>query len=126
MRVTSFRIGTGADSAEVIVSRIRQGQAGSLVSNFNRWRGQVGLDPIATESDGNMQYGTVAGQPGMFVTYTGAVADGAAPKQVSVAMTIVGGDDWFIKMLGPQSTVTAQQDAFKQFVNTLKFSPESK
>jgi hypothetical protein len=126
MRVTSFRVGSGADSAEIIISRIRQGQAGSLVSNFNRWRGQVGLDPIATESDGNMQYGIVAGQPGMFVTYTGPAADGAAPKQVSVAMTIVGADDWFIKMLGPQSTVTAQQDTFRQFVNSLKFSPESK
>lgn len=126
MRVTSFRVGTGADSAEVIVSRIRQGQAGSLVSNFNRWRGQVGLDPIATESDGNMQYGNVAGQPGMFVTYTGPAAAGASPKQVNVAMTIVGGDDWFIKMLGPQTVVTAQQETFRTFVNSLKFSPESK
>lgn len=126
MRVTSFRVGTGADSAEVIISRIRQGQSGSLVSNFNRWRGQVGLEPITTESDGAMQYGSVAGQPGMFVVYTGPAVDGAAAKQVSVAMTILGGDDWFIKMLGPQTVVSAQQDAFRQFVNSLKFSPESK
>jgi hypothetical protein len=126
MRVTSFRVGSGADSAEVIISRIQQGQAGSLVSNFNRWRGQVGLDPIQSESDGGMQYGTIAGQPGMFVTYTGPAADGAASKQVLVAMTIVGADDWFIKLLGPQSTVSAQQEVFRQFVNSLKFSPESK
>jgi hypothetical protein len=73
-----------------------------------------------------MQYGSVAGQPGMFVNYTGPAAPGESPKQVNVAMTIVGGDDWFIKMLGPKSVVTAQQETFRTFVNSLKFSPESK
>jgi len=126
MRVTSFRVGSGAQQAEVIVSRIAQGQSGSMLDNLNRWRGQVGLPPIANQSDGGMQFGQVGGQPGMLVSFTGPAEAGATPKQLLVAMTIVGQDNWFIKLLGPQPTVAAQQDAFKQFVNSLQFTPEPK
>lgn len=126
MRVTSFRVGNGPQQAEVVISRIPQGQSGSMLDNLNRWRGQVGLGPIANQSEGGMQFGQVGGQPGMFVSYTGPAAAGGQPKELLVAMTIVGRDDWFIKLLGPKATVTAQQDAFKQFVNSLQFTPEPK
>ena len=126
MRVTSFRVGSGEQHAEVIISRIPQGRSGTLVDNYNRWRGQVGLGPIADQSEAHSQSGSVGGLPAMFVTFVGPEATGGASKEVIVAMTIVGADDWFIKMVGPQPIVSAEQNAFRQFANSLKFIPESK
>lgn len=126
MRVTSFRVGSGDQTAEVIISRIPQGQSGGLLDNYNRWRSQVGLNPIASESEAGMQTGFVGDTPAMFVTFVGPKpADGPA-KEVMVAMTIVGRDDWFIKTLGPETLVSAQQVPFRQFLSSLKFAPETK
>jgi hypothetical protein len=125
MRVTSFRVTGNGQQAEAIVSRIQQGHSGSLVDNYNRWRGQVGLGPIREKGEAHSTSGNVAGLPAMFVTFVGPKTD-EAPKQVMVAMTIVGGDDWFIKLIGPESLVSTQQNEFKQFVESLKFTPEQK
>jgi hypothetical protein len=126
MRVNSFRVGVGDQQDEVIISRILKGQSGGLLDNYNRWRGQVGLGPIASESEAGMQTGFVGDTPAMFVTFVGPKpADGPA-KELLVAMTIVGRDDWFIKILGPEPLVSAQQTAFRQFLGSLKFAPETK
>ena len=61
----------------------------------------------------------------MFVSFVGPKTD-EPPKEVMIAMTIVGGDDWFIKLIGPESLVSSQKDAFDQFVGSLKFTPEQK
>ena len=126
MRVTSFRVGSGEQTAEVIVSRIPQGQSGSMLDNVNRWRGQVGLGPISDPKQAGFQYPQVAGRQGLFLSYTGPKNGDAPAKQVLVAMTVQGRDDWYIKMIGPEPVVSAQADAFKQFVNSIQFSPESK
>jgi len=123
MRVTAFRTGSGAESAEVIVTRIRQGQAGSFLDNINRWRGQVGLEPIAQQKTGEMKTVTVAGHEALLLSYTGPQP--TSPKQLVVSVDIEGGDYWFVKMLGPPSVVTAQQDAFRQFLASMQFVPES-
>lgn len=125
MRVTSFRVTANGQQAEVIVSRIQQGHSGSLVDNYNRWRGQVGLGPISDQAEAHSSSGMVGGLPAMFVTFAGPKTDEPA-KEVMIAMTIVGGDDWFIKLIGPESLVSTQQSAFKQFVESLKFTPEPK
>jgi hypothetical protein len=125
MRVTSFRVMAGDQQGEVIISRIPQGHSGTLVDNYNRWRGQVGLGPITDQAEAHSQSGTVGDLPAMFVTFVGPKTDEPA-KEVMIAMTIVGGDDWFIKLIGPESLVSSQKDVFNQFVNSLKFTPESK
>ena len=120
MRVTSFRVGTGNDSAEVIVSRIAQGGAGSFQDNINRWRGQAGLEPVAEQQPGQFQQINVAGHPALFLSFTGP------EKQVLVSMDVEGSEFWFVKMLGPKAVVSAQQDAFRQFLASMQFVPESK
>jgi hypothetical protein len=120
MRVTSFRVGTGTETAEVIVSRIPQGGAGSFQDNINRWRGQAGLEPTAEPKPGQFQQINVAGHPALFLSFTGP------EKQVLVSMDVEGSEFWFVKMLGPKAVVSAQQDAFRQFLASMQFVPESK
>jgi hypothetical protein len=120
MRVTSFRVGTGAETAEVIVSRIPQGGAGSFQDNINRWRGQAGLEPTTEQKPGEMQSVNVAGHQALFLTFNGP------EKQLLVSMDVEGSEFWFVKLLGPKSVVAAQQDAFRQFLASMQFVPESK
>jgi hypothetical protein len=122
MRVTSFRVGAGAQAAEVILSRIPQSNAGSFLDNINRWRGQVGLEPIADQKPGDMQTVNVAGHEALFLSYTGPQS--ASTKQLMVAMDLEGPDFWFVKMVGPESVVSAQKDAFRQFLASMQFVPE--
>jgi hypothetical protein len=120
MRVTSFRVGTGAETAEVIVSRIPQGGAGSFQDNINRWRGQAGLEPTNEQKTGEMQSINVAGHQALFLSFTGP------EKQVLVSMDVEGSDFWFVKLVGPKAVVSGQENAFRQFLASMQFVPESK
>jgi hypothetical protein len=124
MRVTSFRVGTGTETAEVIVSRINEAGFGSMDANINRWRGQVGLEPSEDTKQG-VSATLVGGKPGMKINFVGPKTGDQQPKEIVVALTILGGDGWFFKMLGPQSVVSAQKDNFQQFLDSLQFQPES-
>jgi len=125
MRVTSFRIGAGTGQAELIVSRIRQGQTGGFLENVNRWRGQVGLEPVSQASPNGMQSIEVAGQPAMLLSLTGPPNGAEPPMRLDVAIAIEGNEFWYFKMLGPEPVVLAHQNAFRQFLSSLQFKPES-
>ena len=119
MRVTSFRVGSGDQQAEVIVSKIQEDQTGSMLDNINRWRGQVGLEPVATANNAGFGRATIGNQPGLLINFAGP------QKQLTVAVTVQGGDAWFVKLIGPPAVVAQQQDAFKQFLASMQFEPES-
>ena len=48
MRVAAFRAGTGADAPTVTVTAL-PGRAGGVSANVNRWRRQLGLEPVRGE-----------------------------------------------------------------------------
>lgn len=125
MRVTSFRVGAAPVQAEVIVSHISQGQTGSFVDNINRWRGQVGLEPVAEQKVGDLKPIQMAGHEALFLILTGPPQGDQPARQILVAIDIEGRDFWFVKMLGPESLVSKQQDTFKQFLDSMKFEPEA-
>lgn len=45
-RHATLRPGPGDDALEVTVSKLQGAQADSIVENINRWRGQLGLQPV--------------------------------------------------------------------------------
>lgn len=125
MRVTSFRVGSGDQQAEVIVSRIPRGSFGSIPDNMNRWRGQVGLDRSERPEPDGVEQVPAGEHDALLLTFKGT-PDGAKPaRELLVAMRQQGSDYWFIKMLGPESLVSQQQDALKQFLNSMQFEPEA-
>ncbi|HSU69177.1 MAG TPA: hypothetical protein VLJ39_19995 [Tepidisphaeraceae bacterium] len=125
MRVTSFRVGPEDQHTEVIVSKIPIGGFGSIPDNLNRWRGQVGLPPVDRPDPDTKQEINVAGHGAIMMAFKGP-AEGPTPARTAlVAMDQEGREFWFIKMLGPDSVVSKQQDNFKQFLDSLQFEPES-
>lgn len=116
----SFTI-PGADGAEADLSIIAfPGDAGGLVENLNRWRGQIGL---AAETEAAVQASLehIDGAGGLHfdvVDYAGTAND--APTRILGAVVNFGGESWFFKMMGPEALVAAEKPAFLAFLHTVK------
>jgi hypothetical protein len=115
IRVAAFAIKEGDEQADVTVIPLAR-EAGSLLANVNRWRGEVGLEP-ATESQlkAAERAITVDGSPRDYV-------DLAGPRLRTLAVMLTRGEHtWFIKMKGTAALVARQKTAFEDFVKSVKF-----
>lgn len=113
MSAASFTIAVG--SAEAVVTITPLPGPPKLLSNINRWRGQVGLMPIEDLSDDPPQPIQVAGE-------TGALVD--LPGQSKHMLGVIAerdGATWFYKMVGPDPLVAEQKAAFEAFVRSIRF-----
>ena len=119
MRIASYRV-RGAAGHEADVSVIALGaSAGTLASNVNRWRGQLGLPPLdapsiesaARETEGPHGAAT-------FVTLEGGVSlDGRpVPTRMLVGIRSAEGRTVFFKMTGHSDLVRSETPAFERFV----------
>jgi hypothetical protein len=123
MRVASFAV-KGADGATADVSVIPlPGNSGSVLDNVNRWRGQIQLPPLSSADDPAL--GTeMEGKAGkMIVTHMvseGPVLDGKKAA-ISAAILKANGITWFFKITGEAALVTAQREAFEEFVRSATF-----
>jgi len=112
MRIATFRAG----EAEVIVSRFGAESFAQLLPNVNRWRGQVGLEPINDERDAQSEDVTVGGAKGKLFDMIG-------PKgRLRVAAVTVGEAVWFFKIQGPKDSVAGQQKTFDEFLRSIRFA----
>ena len=123
MRQASFlaKDSTGA-SADISLIILR-GQAGGDLENINRWRGQIGLDPIA-EADLAKETTRVETPLGALtvVDFEGKPQDGGSEKdgRILAALGNRNGDAWFFKMRGNSGVVTANRDAFLKWIASVK------
>jgi len=113
MSVASFTI--KADSAEAVVTITPLPGPQKLLSNINRWRRQVGLDPIGSLGDNPPEPIDVAGHKGSLVELRGA------SKHMIGVIAERDGVTWFYKMVGPDPLVAAQKAAFGAFVRSVRF-----
>jgi hypothetical protein len=113
--------GSNGAKAEVNVAQLN-GSGGGVLPNVNRWRGQIGLDPV--DEIGLTKVTTtmpVAGGQATFVDMTGKDMSGATLRLVA-AIVPMGDQTWFYKLMGDEKVVADQKDAFTQFVQTAKYS----
>ncbi len=115
MRKGTYTIpGEGAE-AELSITAF-PGDVGGELANVNRWRSQIGLDPIAAadlpktiariEANG-LKIGIVdAGSPG--------------GQRTLGAMVPFNGATWFFKMTGPDALVTKEKPAFLTFAGSIQ------
>ncbi len=110
---------SGADGvkAEVNVAEL-DGDGGGALANLNRWRGQIGLGPLAV----NDLPPPAAGGQGMLVDFSGVDAKTGAPVRLVGAIVALNGQTWFYKLLGDPATVARQKDAFTQFIQTANYA----
>ena len=116
MLLASFQITDQSDGpAEVTVSSLGGG-GGGLLPNINRWRRQIGLDPIAESALGDvaktLDFG---GRDGTLVDMSGP------DSRIVAAIVAVGGQTWFYKLMGAPKTIDKQVGAFTTFVQSVKY-----
>jgi len=133
MRLASFSApGKNGNAVDISVVPL-PGMAGGDLNNVNRWRGQVGLDPI-TEADLPKQGQPVAVGDSQAVLYDlsgtpaaaggmGAITTGADGKGRILAVGLHREDMmWFFKATGDDDSVGLQKDNFISFLKSLQFA----
>jgi len=118
MRKGSYAVSRGGADADLAITAF-PGDVGGLAANVNRWRGQVGLDPVddaaigtVTEAfDSNGLHFTV-------VDCAGSTPSG--PQRIMAALVPWQGATWFFKLTGPDDLVKSEKSAFSEFLRTIR------
>jgi hypothetical protein len=99
----------GNGGARITVSNLA-GEGGGLLNNINRWRGQVGLAPVASLD----QQATSAIGAATVVD----LADAEGKTRMIMAVLPAGEKTWYYKLTGTPSGVDDERAAFEKFVRT--------
>ena len=123
MRLASFRIkGEGGKQADVGVFPL-PGMAGRDIDNVNRWRGQVGLDPISEDAMAKAAESVeIAGQKAQLFDLAGQNPSSGEKTRILAAILRRDELSWFFKMNGDDALVAQQKPAFVQFLKSLQFA----
>lgn len=120
-RLAVFVVREGEYVAEVSVVPLPE-RGGGARANVNRWRQQLGLEPIGDDAQlqKDLRELDVAGVKAPYVDLTGR--DPTGPQRILGAWFVHSGRTWFIKMKGNPELVGKQQSAFEAFVKSIRFT----
>lgn len=113
MRIAQFSVLVGTQVVKISVSAL-SGDAGGVLSNVNRWRGQISLSSI---DDGQLAGLLTRGSSSKHVMQQVDMRNPANDQRVVAAITKTDTDTWFFKMEGSPTQidqVMTQWDAFIQ------------
>ena len=106
--------------AEVTVSAF-PGDTGGLLANLNRWRGQIGLEPVqAAEADNLVERLDVAAGQVSLVDMTGTDPRSGRATRLIGAVLARGSQTWFFKLRGDAPVVGRQRAAFLKFIQSAR------
>ena len=122
MRLGSFKV-EGANNASADVSVIAfAGEAGGLISNINRWRGQLQLAPLDEDQLSQaIQHTEVDNVPTALVDFRTA-ENAPNPSRILGAVLQAADRTWFVKMTGPPELLETQRQKFSEFVQSFRFT----
>jgi hypothetical protein len=109
---------TGDDGkAEITISRF-PGAAGGMIPNVNRWRGQLGLPPLAAaEVKDAIEMVEIDGKKDSYLVDIKGMNARTGKMARLVALGVpYKGETWFFKLLGDETVVGKEKDAFVKFV----------
>ena len=119
VRKANFRVADESGRAEIAVTTF-PGDVGGLLANVNRWRGQIGLDPIQAEAlDALTQPRTISDHRGTIVSLQGP------NESILGGILSFHGSTWFFKMQGATGTVNAQADAMDTFLASIDIEDDN-
>ena len=112
--------GEGARKAEVTVSVFPQ-DAGGVLDNVNRWRGQLGLAAVGAGELPNLTKPLEASESkGILVDMSGTDPKTGQKARLIAAILPQGDRTWFYKLMGDEQVAEREREAFVKFVQTAK------
>lgn len=116
MVLARFSAGPTGHAVDITVSAF-PGDVGGAAANVNRWRGQIGLNPVSeTEALSLLNKINTADGEAQWVELTGA--DGEEAVRMLGAIVPRGGQTWFYKLIGHAHTADEQKEAFLAFLRS--------
>ncbi|WP_419189655.1 hypothetical protein [Stieleria marina] len=120
MRLAAFNV--GPEDTEAVITVMQAG--GDLRANVARWIGQIRQgqvpDDVVDQAMADAQEVKVAGRDAKRYVLTGEKADEGDAIDATI-VPLEGGFSMFVKMTGPAATVSDQNDAMVEFLESLKF-----
>lgn len=114
MSMATFTVGEGPMPAQLTVIPLGN-EAGDLLANVNRWRGQIGLAPIERDAaKRESEPIDVGGGKGTFIRIVGA------ERSILAVLYPAGDRVWFITLKGGNDLVAGEIENFQSFVHSLK------
>jgi hypothetical protein len=115
MRKATYTVpADGGATGELAISAF-PGDVGGEPANVNRWRGQVGLEPLSDAA----AVAAIARVEANGLKIGVVDLPGASGRLLG-AMVPYAGATWFFKLTGPDAAVGAAKPAFLEFLRTLK------
>lgn len=117
MRVAEFLVSDGDKTITISVSVA----GGDRLANVNRWRGQIGMDPIEEAAlRESLRQIAVCNLTGEYVELVGPKTD--KPAQAILGVIAPAGDrQWFFKLQGDAELARREQGRFEEFVKSVQF-----
>ena len=114
MRLASYTL---PDNPALDISITRfPGDVGGLLSNVNRWRGQVGLAPTDDET---LQREMEIRDIREFHFRVIHLTNEDSMQKMLVALLLFDGNTWFFKMMGPGALVDTEESNFFSMLDSL-------
>jgi hypothetical protein len=115
-----FQVGEGENTQAAIAALT--GDAGGLLRNVNRWRGQIHLGPVDEKQlQNDVRQIEVAGATAPYIDLTGPGSAGEPPQRFLGVALPRGGQTWFFTLRGPADQVGKQKAAFETFLKSVRF-----
>jgi len=112
----------GASGAEAAVNvSVLAGDGGGLLPNANRWRGQLGLEPMTAAELAKAAGVDVAGVKASVIDVAGTDGRTGKPARLVGVVLPLNGQTWFYKLMGDAELVAQQKTALMQFVQSAKY-----
>ena len=117
-----FATGDGGKKATITIS-VFPGDVGGALANVNRWRGQLGLEPLKDE----MELAhlnpiiDVLGGKATRVDFTGTDKKTGKPARMIAIMVPRESQTWFYKLMGDDDIVAREKENFLKFVQTVRY-----
>ena len=119
MRFATFRAAREGKAIDIVVSQF-PGDVGGLLANVNRWRQQVGLEPV---DEAKLPSVVTPFTSGAMTGHT-MVIEGAGQHMLAAAISERAADrTWFVKAMAAPDVATAHRADVEAFAKSFGAKP---
>lgn len=123
MITVAFTVGEGDSEVRTTIMALG-GDGGGVLPNVNRWRNQVGLDPLSKLADQESRTLKVDGNDTVIYDLIAPEGDDATRMRIVVGMLVTPARTWYFKMMGASALVGDNIKSFDALLESVSFSKE--